>query len=301
VLARQPFELLDLRVTPAQLLRHRRTEVQHALPLRRLDRLRRTCPRAEVDHHVRPAALLPCRPGAVQLVLGPRTRVVGRGAEAFPEDADDEIRLGNVHDLVDQALGPLQMQPRSRIRLPSPQRQPPAPRRGDTAVELVDHPLQHLALGLDVARRDRDHTQELDRGHSRLTLTPPPVRKRRISPSRHALYPSDPATYGRWIDRQGVRMPILAADIDIAIELAHGALAEVAPEELPLFELPSGRCCASSHTDERPPRPLSHQHAQHRGRVAVDRMIPTSLRPLGSAETDHLQESRPMANPLVCS
>jgi len=94
-------------------------------------------------------------------------------------------------------------------------------------------------------------------------------------------------------------MPTLAADIDIAIELAHGALAEVAPEELPLFELTSSRCCASSHTEERPPRPLSHQHAQHRGRVAVDRMTRASLRPLGSTQTNRLQELRPMANPPV--
>lgn len=94
-------------------------------------------------------------------------------------------------------------------------------------------------------------------------------------------------------------MPTLAADIDIAIELAHGALAEVAPEELPLFELTSSLWCASSHTDERPPRPLSPQHAQHHGRVAVHRVIRASLAPLGSGETNRLQEFRPMANSLV--
>lgn len=32
-------------------------------------------------------------------------------------------------------------------------------------------------------------------------------------------------------------MATLAADIDIAIELAHGALAEIAAEELPLFDV----------------------------------------------------------------
>lgn len=32
-------------------------------------------------------------------------------------------------------------------------------------------------------------------------------------------------------------MPTLAADVDIATELAHGALAEMAPEELPLFDV----------------------------------------------------------------
>ena len=101
-------------------------------------------------------------------------------AKAFPEDADEDVTAVDPEKRIDQALRTEGMKTRVRVRLPSAQLQPQAMLAGDTPVDVVHHPGQEVALGLDVTGRS-DHYPEdfglFSRVHSMLPSRrlPPPA------------------------------------------------------------------------------------------------------------------------------
>ncbi len=101
-------------------------------------------------------------------MLGPGLRVAGRRPEALPEDPDHDIGVGDLHPLVDQALWNLEVEPGSRVGLPTPYRQLASVRRRNPAIELIDDELYRVALARHVSWRDDHDTYEVNTAVHRL-------------------------------------------------------------------------------------------------------------------------------------
>jgi hypothetical protein len=78
--------------------------------------------------------------------------VFHRRAEAFPEDANEDIAILYAQDDVDQSLRPFRMKARKGVCLSTGEFEPQATVPGDPVVQFLDDVRQGVALGLHVAR-----------------------------------------------------------------------------------------------------------------------------------------------------
>src|ERR1700730_3084437 len=90
-----------------------------------------------------------------------RTRLGGahRGAEAPPENADQDVAFFNLQDRVDESLRPLGMEAGMGVGFPAVNIEVKAARSGGIAIHFLDDAGNDFALGFDIAGRSDDETQ----------------------------------------------------------------------------------------------------------------------------------------------
>src|ERR1019366_10249391 len=79
-----------------------------------------------------------------------------------PEDPDHDVGIADLHPLVDQALRTIKVKTRTRVGLPTPNRQPTTLRRRQPMIQPIDHRYNSLALGHHVAWRDHHNPHDLN-------------------------------------------------------------------------------------------------------------------------------------------
>ena len=153
MIAHQPFELgLALVGPPQPLLGEILLEVQDLAPLLDLfSGLGRVRPLVELHHELRAAVLLPGFIGTPKFVFRAGLGVGHRGAEALPEDANEEVTNLETQDLIDEPLWPFGMNAGLGVGLPTHELQPQATLRRDTPIDLGQDGGQSVAFGLHIA------------------------------------------------------------------------------------------------------------------------------------------------------